>query len=85
MYEHMRLYRKIDNVINVRLQLISKKKPWYHGGHVAGFVTKYEGLTLLTFRGTGHMVVEWRAPQIQYAIFRFMRNGFFLLRIFTNF
>ncbi|CAK5082910.1 unnamed protein product [Meloidogyne enterolobii] len=51
-------------------------KPWRVDGQIAGFKTKYtNGLTFITIRGAGHMVPEWRAPQIFYAIQNFLNYG----------
>nr|CAD2141335.1 unnamed protein product [Meloidogyne enterolobii] len=57
-------------------RVIMDAKPWRVDGQIAGFKTKYtNGLTFITIRGAGHMVPEWRAPQIFYAIQNFLNYG----------
>ncbi|VDO68340.1 unnamed protein product [Heligmosomoides polygyrus] len=50
------------------------KTPWRFNSQIAGFKTLFEGLTFLTVKGAGHQAPRWKAPQMYYAIQRFVSN-----------
>ncbi|VDK76368.1 unnamed protein product [Gongylonema pulchrum] len=52
--------------------MVQKRQPWYYRGKLAGMQTLYDGLTFLTVLGGGHMAAEWRRPQMQFAVKRFL-------------
>uniref|UniRef100_A0A914HWM5 Carboxypeptidase n=1 Tax=Globodera rostochiensis TaxID=31243 RepID=A0A914HWM5_GLORO len=57
------------------LEPIVRKKPWHFDGQIGGFKTQYaKGLTFITVRGAGHMVPQWRGPQMDYAFGQFLAN-----------
>lgn len=43
-------------------------RPYMYGGHVAGYVEEYEGLTYATVHGAGHMVPEDKPPEAYHLI-----------------
>jgi len=42
---------------SLQMPLIGKYRKWTYNGLTSGFVKKYKGLTFVTVRGAGHMVL----------------------------
>ncbi|KAF7635837.1 Carboxypeptidase [Meloidogyne graminicola] len=59
------------------IKLINPKQAWIFEDQVGGFVTKYEGLYLLTVRGVGHMVPQWAPERAEYIFNQFLNNKSF--------
>lgn len=49
-------------------------REWMVDGQVAGFVKKFGDLALLTVKGAGHMVPQWKPPQALAMITAFIHN-----------
>jgi len=46
---------------NLNLKINKQWRSWrVNSKNVAGYVTDYEGLRLVTVKGTGHMVPQWK-------------------------
>lgn len=50
-------------------------RPYMYDGHVAGYVEEYEGLTLATVHGAGHMVPEDKPQEAFYMIFNWIKGN----------
>jgi carboxypeptidase C (cathepsin A) len=61
---------------NLDLPILDKWRTWHLGDpkNIAGYVTKYDGLTFVTVRGAGHMVPSSRSKEAFYLFTRFL-NG----------
>jgi len=49
-------------------------RPYMVDNQVAGYVVEYDGLTLGTVHGCGHMAPQWKRPQTFHLIFNFIKN-----------
>lgn len=47
---------------------------WYVNDQVAGFYENYNGLTLVTVKGAGHMVPQFKPPQAHHMLLAFLTN-----------
>lgn len=61
-------------VADLNLNLTSEYRPWMYEKQVAGFVEVQGNLTLLTVKGSGHMVPQWRPPQALQMISNFLKG-----------
>uniref|UniRef100_A0AAY4CAU1 Carboxypeptidase n=1 Tax=Denticeps clupeoides TaxID=299321 RepID=A0AAY4CAU1_9TELE len=53
-------------VDSLNLQALTQYGPWYFEDQIAGYVQQYKNLTLLTVKGAGHMVPEYKpGPALQ--------------------
>lgn len=56
------------------IKLLTPKNPWIFEKQIGGTVTEYEGFTLLTVRGVGHMVPEWAPERALYILTQFLNQ-----------
>lgn len=49
-------------------------RPYFLNDQVAGFTEAYDGLTLITVHGAGHMVPQDKRPEAYYAISNWIAN-----------
>uniref|UniRef100_A0A915MQD2 Uncharacterized protein n=1 Tax=Meloidogyne javanica TaxID=6303 RepID=A0A915MQD2_MELJA len=56
------------------IELLTPKTPWILEDQIGGTVTKYDGFTLLTVRGVGHMVPEWAPKRAFYILTQFLNQ-----------
>jgi len=49
-------------------------RPYYLNGNVAGYIEVYDGVTLGTVHGAGHMAPQWRPPETYHLIFSFVKD-----------
>lgn len=61
-----------DFVSQLNLNVTSKRRTWLYNNQVAGFVDERGPLTLLTVKGSGHMVPQWRPAQAFQMITNFL-------------
>lgn len=54
--------------------IIEKRRAYYVGGQVAGYVEQRDGLTFGTVHGCGHMAPQWKRPQTYHLIFQFIKG-----------
>ncbi|CAG9336337.1 unnamed protein product [Blepharisma stoltei] len=59
---------------NLNLQMITPYSSWYVDEQVAGFQIEYQGLKLVTVKGAGHMVPQWKPAQAWHMLYDFI-NG----------
>ena len=59
-----------------KLQLAIQQpwRQWKVDGNIAGYVTKYEGLTFCTIKGTGHMATQWKPKETYYMFSRWINE-----------
>ena len=59
---------------NLNLPILDKWRSWHRGDplNIAGYVTKYDGLTFVTVRGAGHMVPTYRPKEAFYLLNQFL-------------
>ena len=61
----------------LNLKVVKEWRSWYFGTdpsqiQIGGYVEEYEGLTLVTVRGAGHMGPQWRPEQAYYMFEHFL-------------
>uniref|UniRef100_A0A915LRJ8 Carboxypeptidase n=1 Tax=Meloidogyne javanica TaxID=6303 RepID=A0A915LRJ8_MELJA len=56
------------------IKLLTPKTSWIFEKQIGGTVTEYEGFTLLTVRGVGHMVPEWAPERALYILTQFLNQ-----------
>lgn len=61
-------------VTQLGIRLKTAKQPWIFENQVGGFVTEYDGLTLATVRGVGHIVLEWAPKRGLHILTQFLNN-----------
>ena len=69
---------------NLKLKIIDKWQSWKgknlngteEDNKISGFRMKYEGLSFVSFKGIGHMVVEWDRKNSLYMIDQFLKDEF---------
>ncbi|CAK5064313.1 unnamed protein product [Meloidogyne enterolobii] len=54
--------------------LLTPKTPWILDDQIGGTVTEYDGFTLLTVRGVGHMVPQWAPKRAFYILTQFLNQ-----------
>jgi len=59
---------------NLNLGIKQGYTSWYVDDQVAGYYLEYNGLTLVTVKGAGHMVPQWKPVQAWHMIYSFI-NG----------
>ena len=60
---------------NLNLDIKEKWRSWrVNDKELAGYVEKYQGLTFVTVKGTGHMVPQWKKVEAFYMLNQFL-NG----------
>nr|CAD2178024.1 unnamed protein product [Meloidogyne enterolobii] len=59
------------------IKLLKPKNPWMFENQIGGTVTEYEGFTLLTVRGVGHMVPQWAPERALYILTQFLKQNTF--------
>jgi len=60
---------------NLNLDIISKWRTWrINKNEVAGYIEKYNGLTFVTVKGTGHMVPQWKRAEAFYMLNQFLEG-----------
>ncbi len=66
------------NWINdLKMEIVSPWRSWRHPDdpyNVAGFRQIYDGLTFVTFKGTGHMAVQWKAKEAFYMLDQYFKG-----------
>ena len=69
---------------NLKLDIIDKWQSWKgknldgseEDEKISGFRIKYKGLSFVSFKGCGHMVVEWRRKNSLYMVNQFLNDIF---------
>ncbi|XP_041454871.1 lysosomal protective protein-like [Lytechinus variegatus] len=61
-------------VESLNLKKKSDRSPWMLGDQIAGFVKEFEGLSLVTIKGAGHMVPQERPAQALKMFTYFLQN-----------
>ncbi|PIK33664.1 putative lysosomal protective protein [Apostichopus japonicus] len=61
-------------VAGLNLNSTGDRRPWYNDDQVAGFVEERGPLTLMTVKGSGHMVPQWRPAQAFQMISNFLKG-----------
>ena len=69
---------------NLKLKIIDKWQSWKgknlngteEDNKISGFRMNYEGLSFVSFKGIGHMVVEWDRKNSLYMIDQFLKDEF---------
>ena len=69
---------------NLKLEIIDKWQSWKgknldgseEDEKISGFRIKYKGLSFVSFKGCGHMVVEWRRKNSLYMVNQFLNDIF---------
>jgi len=62
-------------VRNLGLKITRPWRTWrVNEDAVAGYVTNYDGLILVTVKGTGHMVPQWKAKEAFYMLNQFFEG-----------
>nr|CAD2191261.1 unnamed protein product [Meloidogyne enterolobii] len=56
------------------ITLLTPKTPWILDDQIGGTVTEYDGFTLLTVRGVGHMVPQWAPKRAFYILTQFLNQ-----------
>ncbi|XP_798670.2 lysosomal protective protein [Strongylocentrotus purpuratus] len=59
---------------SLNLKQKTDRAPWKLGDQIAGFVKEFEGLSLVTVKGSGHMVPQERPAQALKMITSFLQN-----------
>lgn len=62
---------------SLKLEVKSPWRSWRHpddNENIAGYRTIYEGLTFLTFKGTGHMAIQWKARDAFYMLDQYLHD-----------
>ena len=64
-----------DWIQTMNVKVKEEYRPYFFGGHVAGYVEEYEGLTYATVHGAGHMVPEDKPPEAYYLITNWIKGN----------
>lgn len=59
---------------NLNLVVNQGYTSWYVDEQVAGYYIEYDGLTLVTVKGAGHMVPQWKRPEAWHMIYSFINE-----------
>ncbi|PON49560.1 Serine carboxypeptidase-like [Trema orientale] len=58
----------------LKLPVVNPWRPWYYNNLVGGYVVEYEGLTLTTIRGAGHLVPSYQPERALAMISSFLQG-----------
>ena len=61
----------------INLEVLDDWRPWRafeDNKNIAGYVTKYKGLTFCTVKGAGHEVPRWKPKESYYMFSQFLKN-----------
>lgn len=63
-------------VKSLKLQINEHYRSWKldNTEEVAGYVQVYQGLTLVTIKGTGHMAPQWKPEEAHHMLTKFLKN-----------
>ena len=59
---------------NLNLAVVSPWRSWLLNSLVGGYTVKYQGLTLVTVKGVGHMVPQWARDRALYMFTKYLNN-----------
>jgi len=65
----------LANLATLNLPIITPWTSYLVGGQNGGFYQIYNGLSLVTVRGAGHMVPQWRRQAAFYMFSQFLNGG----------
>jgi len=65
----------IESLKTLKYNVLEWWRPWFITmDQIGGYITVYDGLTLSTVRGAGHMVPQWRRESAYYMFSHFLHN-----------
>ncbi|XP_062100195.1 serine carboxypeptidase 1-like [Humulus lupulus] len=62
------------SINTLKLPVVNSWRPWYSNNQVGGYVIEYEGLTLITVRGAGHLVPSYQPERALTMISSFLHG-----------
>jgi hypothetical protein len=58
------------------LDVVEEWKPWFYGTKklLGGYIKKWDGMTLGTVHGAGHMAPQWKPAETYHLVFNWLKQ-----------